>query len=127
MSISSESLAPDVADIQAVCAKHYGISVAQLLGPSRIGHISAARHVAMYFARERTGASYPRIGAAFRRDHATVIHACNRVPREFQGALLSALRSKLGNRPVNAYHTQLDALAELVIASRRTEPNGLLA
>ena len=60
---------------QTVCAE-FGISQADMLGRSRKASIVAARHHAMRLARA-TGASLPKIGRSFNRDHSTV-HAALR-------------------------------------------------
>jgi chromosomal replication initiator protein len=72
--------APSIADVQAVVAGHFHLTVAQLTSPSRKAEISWPRQVAIHLARDLTGASLPVIGAAFGgRNHATVLHACKRV------------------------------------------------
>jgi Bacterial dnaA protein helix-turn-helix len=38
-----------------------------------------ARHLAVYIAREETGASYPVLGRMFGRDHTTILHSCRLV------------------------------------------------
>lgn len=68
-----------VASIVAHVARHYGFTVADLTGPERTAAVSRARWVAMAAVRDLTGASYPAIGAAFRRSHTTVIHGLRRL------------------------------------------------
>jgi chromosomal replication initiator protein len=52
----------------------------ELLSATRTGRIAWPRQVAMFLAREETGASLPAIGAAFGgRNHTTVLHAIKRV------------------------------------------------
>ncbi|HEY1190524.1 MAG TPA: helix-turn-helix domain-containing protein [Gemmata sp.] len=74
--------APDVSAIVERVAGAFGTSVKELLGPSRLREILRPRQVAMYLARELTGLSLPRLGAAFGRDHTTVLHACRKVESE---------------------------------------------
>jgi chromosomal replication initiator protein len=57
----------------------FGVSQKELLGTSRLRSVLLPRQVAMYLARELAGLSLPRIGAAFGRDHTTVLHACRKV------------------------------------------------
>jgi chromosomal replication initiator protein len=96
------SAAPDVSVIVTCVASAFGVSAAELLGPSRLRRTLGPRQVAMYLARELTGLSFPRIGAAFGgRDHTTVIHAHRKVERELKSDLvlakrLSELRGALG-------------------------------
>jgi chromosomal replication initiator protein len=60
-------------------AAAFGITEKQLLGTSRLRPVLLPRQVAMYLAREVAKLSLPRIGAAFGRDHTTVLHACRKV------------------------------------------------
>ena len=41
-----------------------------------------SRQIAMYLSREITGLSFPELGLRFRRDHTTVIHAWQVVPKK---------------------------------------------
>jgi chromosomal replication initiator protein len=71
---------PSIAEVQAIVASHFKLSVEQLTSASRAGNISWPRQVAIHLARDLTGASLPTIGKAFGgRNHATVLHACKRV------------------------------------------------
>jgi chromosomal replication initiator protein len=61
-------------------AAAYGITVKELLGPSRRREFLLPRQVTMYLARESTGLSLPKIGVALGgRDHTTVLHAWHRI------------------------------------------------
>ena len=61
-------------------ATTYGLSVADVTGPSRKQPLAQKRQIAMYLCRELTDLSLPKIGQAFGgRDHTTVIHAVDRV------------------------------------------------
>ena len=63
---------------QATCA-HFGITSEELLSTGRSARVAWPRQLAMYLARELTGASLPAIGREFGgRDHTTVLHACRR-------------------------------------------------
>ena len=69
------------ADIKRLCAKEFGVTVAQIEGKSRKKPIVLARHVAMYLLRDLAEWSLPRIGRAFGgRDHTTVLAAVVRAP-----------------------------------------------
>lgn len=58
-----------------------GFSVGDLLSP-RHGP-AKARHIAMWIAREATGASFPKIARAFAgRDHTTILYGCRRVDND---------------------------------------------
>jgi len=70
-------------DIMAAVAAEVGISRQELRSRDRRPAVVWARHLAMYLAREVTGASLPDIGRAFGgRNHTTVLHAVRRVQRE---------------------------------------------
>jgi chromosomal replication initiator protein len=92
----------DVATIVKRVAAALGVTEADLLGASRLRRVLRSRQVAMYLARELTGLSLPRLGAAFGgRDHTTVLHACRKVEEEMasDAALakqVSDLRNVLG-------------------------------
>ena len=72
----------DISRIVERVAVAFGVSEKELLGPSRLRGVLQSRQVAMYLARELTGLSLPRLGAAFGRDHTTVLHACRKVGAE---------------------------------------------
>lgn len=61
-------------------AEFYRLDPEILIGRGRSKDISAARQMAMYLAREETGASLPHIGAVLGgRDHTTVMHGWERI------------------------------------------------
>jgi len=65
--------------IQKRVAECYNIDHSELLGKRRVKNIVFPRQVAMYLSRELTNDSYPSIGRAFNRNHATILHACKTV------------------------------------------------
>jgi chromosomal replication initiator protein len=66
--------------IKSTVAAHYGLSVGELVSPSRTARVAWPRQLAIHLARELTGAPLTAIGSAFGgRNHATVLHACRRV------------------------------------------------
>ncbi len=76
----SDALSVSIAAVQATVAEHYGLSIAELVSPTRAARIAWPRQLAIHLARELTGASLATIGSAFGgRNHATVLHACRRV------------------------------------------------
>lgn len=73
-------------------ARHHGVRVSELRGPSRQQHLVAARGFAMQMARELTGLSFQRIGAYFgRRDHTTVLNACRKTQHNLRSDPQTAL------------------------------------
>ena len=74
----SRALTPEL--ILDVIASSYGLTQAELLGPSRKQPLARSRQIAMYLCRELTDLSLPKIGSFFGgRDHTTVIHAVEKV------------------------------------------------
>jgi chromosomal replication initiator protein len=71
---------PKITAIQHVVARHYDISVIDLLSHRRTARIVAPRQVAMYLAKRLTLKSLPEIGRRFNgRDHTTVLHAVRKI------------------------------------------------
>ncbi len=84
--------------VKAVVAAQHGLAVADLGASTRAARVAVPRQIAMYLARETTGASLQDIGAAFGRNHTTVVHACAQVNRRLTrddafAAHLSTLRA----------------------------------
>jgi chromosomal replication initiator protein len=68
-----------VEGIQQAVAAAFGISTAELIGPSRAATPVRARHIAILLTRERTDLSLPEIGKRFGgRDHSTVLNSLRR-------------------------------------------------
>ena len=77
----SDSVGPlKIADVIDAVSDYSGLSIDQLKSKRRTQDLARYRQVAMYLAREMTGASLNQIGRSFGgRDHSTVSHACHRV------------------------------------------------
>jgi chromosomal replication initiator protein len=77
----SGSGARSIEDVQMAVAAHFGLTVEELVSPSRTARIAWPRQLAIHLAREMsTSSSLKDIGDAFGgRNHATVLHACKRV------------------------------------------------
>jgi chromosomal replication initiator protein len=66
-------------------ARYFGLSVDDLVSPSRSRPLTTARHVAMYLLRECTALSYVRIGEFFGgRDHSTVLHGVTKIDKNMR-------------------------------------------
>jgi chromosomal replication initiator protein len=93
-----------VPEIQEAVCRRLGIDPGELVSERRTAAVAWARQVAMYLARELTGASLPAIGSAFGgRNHATVLHACRRTAERIAedpdvGLLVEQLTADLGGR-----------------------------
>jgi chromosomal replication initiator protein len=94
--------------VKSAVAAHYGLSVGELVSPSRVARVAWPRQLAIHLARELTAAPLTAIGSAFGgRNHATVLHACKRVAQRRQSdqqaaveieELTRCLRGELGDR-----------------------------
>jgi len=72
-----------IADVMTVVGDAHELTVDQLKSKRRTQDLARARQIAMYLAREMTGASLNQIGRAFGgRDHSTVAHACQKIQKE---------------------------------------------
>lgn len=66
--------------VAATVARQFELTLTDLKSQSRRQALVEARSLAMYIARQITGASYAEIGRYFGdRDHTTVLHACRKV------------------------------------------------
>lgn len=70
-----------IEDIQRAVAKHFGISVDNLISRSRINIFAHPRQVAVYLCHLLTLHGSSEIGRRFDRDHASVIHAIKKIRR----------------------------------------------
>ena len=69
-----------VEEIRALVAQHYELSVAELCSSSRVASVLWPRQVAIYLARQHSGASLTNIAASFGgRNHTTALNACRKV------------------------------------------------
>ncbi len=72
-----------VEEIRALVAQHYELSVAELCSSSRVASVLWPRQVAIYLARQHSGASLTNIAAVFGgRNHTTALNACRKVEQQ---------------------------------------------
>ncbi len=72
--------------MQVVC-EHFGVTMEDMVSSRRSREISEPRQIAMFLCRDMIGLSTTSIGAAFgKRDHTTVMHACNKVAKDMESA-----------------------------------------
>jgi chromosomal replication initiator protein len=65
------------------CAKHFQISLEDLLGPKRDKDIVVPRQIAMYMLRSELHLSFPKIARELgRKDHTTAIHSVEKIEKE---------------------------------------------
>ncbi len=67
-------------EIQKKVAEYFNLHVSDLLSNKRPKSIAEPRMVAMYLARKLTDNSFPQIGSAFGRNHATIMNAWTKIP-----------------------------------------------
>lgn len=71
--------------IQETIAKYFNITVEELKGVKRSNDVTFPRQIAMYLCRNVAQLPLTKIGEGFgKRDHTTVIHACNKIDKEVQ-------------------------------------------
>ena len=71
--------------IQETIAKYFNITVEELKGVKRSNDVTFPRQIAMYLCRSVAQLPLTKIGEGFgKRDHTTVIHACNKIEKEIQ-------------------------------------------
>ncbi len=71
--------------IQETVAKYFNITVEEIRGVKRSNDVTFPRQIAMYLCRNVAQLPLTKIGEGFgKRDHTTVIHACNKIDKEVQ-------------------------------------------
>ncbi|MEI0603755.1 chromosomal replication initiator protein DnaA [Brachyspira alvinipulli] len=73
-----------VKEIKKLVSDYYGIEMSSFESKERTKFISKARHVAIYLACEYSKKSVTEIGLEFNRDHASIIHARDKVKDELK-------------------------------------------
>ncbi|MEO6760852.1 MAG: chromosomal replication initiator protein DnaA [Candidatus Saccharimonadales bacterium] len=65
------------------CARHFQISVEEIIGPKRDKEIVVPRQIAMYMLRSELHLSFPKIAHELgRKDHTTAIHSVEKIERD---------------------------------------------
>ncbi len=71
--------------IQEVVGKYFSVPSQDLKGAKRSADVTFPRQIAMYLCRNVAQMSLPQIGNDFgKRDHTTVMHACNKIEKEIK-------------------------------------------
>jgi chromosomal replication initiator protein len=97
--------APTIERVQELTCDAFSVSREELLSARRTARLAWARQVAMYLARQHTGASLPAIGVEFGgRNHTTVMYACRRAGERIAcdpdaQVLVSDLERRLAETP----------------------------
>ena len=72
-------------EIQKTVGEHYNVKLEDFKAKKRTKSVAFPRQIAMYFSRELTDFSLPKIGDEFGgRDHTTVIHAHEKISKLLQ-------------------------------------------
>jgi Bacterial dnaA protein helix-turn-helix len=75
--------------------RHLRVEREQVLGSSRVQHVSFVRQVCMYLCREITGSSWHVLGRCFGRDHATVLYGVNVIRRRMSDPAFAKLITRV--------------------------------
>jgi hypothetical protein len=71
---------PRIIQVQEIVARHFNITVTELMGPDKSYRVSRPRQVAIYVARKRLAVPYLDIAFHFGgKDHTTLIHAVREI------------------------------------------------
>ena len=71
--------------IQEIVCKYFDINTKDLKSSQRSNDIVFPRQIGKYLCRILTNESFPKVGEAFgKRDHTTVMHACNKIEKEIK-------------------------------------------
>ena len=74
----------NITKIQKAVAEYFDITVENLKSKKRTANINNARQIAMYICKMTTEETIERIGLEFNRNHATVIHSCDKIEQEYK-------------------------------------------
>ena len=90
--------------IMRATSKRFGLTLEEMISPSRKKRFSYPRQLAIAIAKRTTSASLPKIGRHFGRDHTTVLHACRQIDgwltyRENVQADYDAIIQAIGGQP----------------------------
>ena len=75
-------LNPTPERIMEAVANYFYIPVEQMISQNRSKDVAYPRQIAMYMIRQELEYSFPDIAKIFKRDHTTVMHACNKIEEE---------------------------------------------
>ena len=79
---SNEYKTNDLTKIRKIVAEYYDLTEESLKSKKRQAQINKARQVAMYISSIQTSETVEKIGQHYNRDHATVLHACEKIKND---------------------------------------------
>lgn len=83
--VSQKSNVLSIEYIQDVVSKYFDVTIEDLKGSRRSSDVVFPRQIAMYLCKNVAQVSFPKIGQAFgKRDHSTVMHACEKIENEIK-------------------------------------------
>jgi chromosomal replication initiator protein len=74
-----------IRDVERAVCLRFQLTREQILEKNPKRMVARPRQIAMYLARELTGASFPRLGQYFRRDHTSVLYAWRKTLERMAG------------------------------------------
>jgi len=112
--------------IVAITGRRFRVTAEEILGECRARHIKTARHVAIHLTREITGLSWYSIGATFKKDHTTCMHAHRRVREMLEvdaklNSALFTLRNEIVRETQAAEKAALQADGGLIVIPTGSE------
>lgn len=92
----------NITKIQKAVAEYFDLTVENLKSKKRVAEINNARQIAMYICKMTTEETIERIGLEFNRNHATVIHSCEKIEKEVKTNeelrnQIKAIKEKIAN------------------------------
>ena len=109
--------------IKRVVAEHHNVTTQDLESPCRKRAVVRPRQIAMYFARELSGRSFPEIARRFGgRDHTTSIHGCKKIRLDIAAnplfaAELEAVKRLILHTAISENKSPQEAASELPTAT----------
>ena len=97
--------------LSTVCS-YYSIDAIELKGISRKGNINHARQMFMYLSRNHSESSLIKVGEMVNRDHATVLHSCNKISIEKE--IYNAVKNDIQEIEVLLYSTMIPIEVDLL-------------
>lgn len=106
-------LNPTPERIMEAVANYFYIPVEQMISQNRSKDVAYPRQMAMYMIRQELEYSFPDIAKIFKRDHTTVMHACNKIEEERKN-------SRETEDVIKKLHNNIAATADFAVHSCKT-------
>lgn len=86
---------PPLSKITRIVARHFGITLKEMMSPRRYRPFVIPRQVAAYLACKHTMRSLPEIGRFMKRDHTTILHSRRKVEEYAKHPEMKAILERL--------------------------------